>query len=254
MEHCTPHTKAVHTAMFPEREVAGRELVAASCSSSRWFSYVLWLKVQSHRLQRAYLLDSKRCYHLQFVRSDFPLWSAVQGACSFLAPCTSVIRVLCQVLEPTAFLVHLVLAPLAEDGVASTPVRQIETRLNSAGVQAYTTDHDLCLSCIYSQPFLLHYFLPSQEPPDTFLERVSDNKVIGMEVLQGDLRAELACQGFKHNDEEQWAEYRALVNIDLHFKLFYCTPHQYGHRSTHWPSRTIHSTTPSFLSAHQMTF
>ena len=25
---------------------------------------------------------------------------------------------------------------------------------------------------------------------------------------------------FKHNDEEQPAEYRALVNTDLHFKLF----------------------------------
>ena len=27
-------------------------------------------------------------------------------------------------------------------------------------------------------------------------------------------------QGFKHNDEKQWAEYTALVNTNLHFKLF----------------------------------
>ena len=36
-----------------------------------------------------------------------------------LAPCTSVIRVLCQALEPTAFLVHPVLAAAAEDAIAA---------------------------------------------------------------------------------------------------------------------------------------
>ena len=84
-------------------------------------------------------------------------------------------------------------------------------------VQASTTDHALCLSCIYSQSFLLHCIFSSQEPPDTFLERFSDNiKVNGIEVLPGDPRVELTWQGF----EEQWAEYRALVNTDLHFTLF----------------------------------
>ena len=37
-----------------------RELVAAPWTSSRWFSQVLWVKVQSHRLLRACLLGSKR--------------------------------------------------------------------------------------------------------------------------------------------------------------------------------------------------
>ena len=37
-----------------------RELVAASWTSSRWFSHVLWLKVHSRRLLRACLLGSKR--------------------------------------------------------------------------------------------------------------------------------------------------------------------------------------------------
>ena len=36
-----------------------------------------------------------------------------------MAPCTSVVRVLCQVLEITAFLVHLVFAAVAEDAVAA---------------------------------------------------------------------------------------------------------------------------------------
>ena len=40
-------------------------------------------------------------------------------ACSSLAPCTSVVRVFFQALEPTAFLVHPVLAAIAEDAVAA---------------------------------------------------------------------------------------------------------------------------------------
>ena len=48
-----------------------------------------------------------------------PTWTSLCGllskaACSSLAPCTSVIRVLCQALDPTAFLVHPVLAAVAD--------------------------------------------------------------------------------------------------------------------------------------------
>ena len=45
--------------------------------------------------------------------------SAVKGMCSSLAQCTPVIRVLCQALELTAFLVHAVLAAVAKDAVAA---------------------------------------------------------------------------------------------------------------------------------------
>ena len=81
---------------------------------------MLLLKVHSHRLLKLCLLGSKRKLQPPAcqVRLDFPLWSAVQGSCSSLAPCKSVIRVLCQVIEPTAFLVHSVLAAVAEDAVA----------------------------------------------------------------------------------------------------------------------------------------
>ena len=51
-----------------------------------------------------------------------PVWTALCGLPSrgsSLAPCTSVIRVLCQALEPTAFLVHPVLAAIAEVAVAA---------------------------------------------------------------------------------------------------------------------------------------
>ena len=60
IEHCAPHTRAVHTATCLEREVAWRELVAAPWTSFRQFSRVLWLKVHSHLLLRACLLGSKR--------------------------------------------------------------------------------------------------------------------------------------------------------------------------------------------------
>ena len=46
----------------------------------------------------------------------------------------------------------------------------------------------------YGTSFLsLPLLFPRQEPPDTFLEQFSDdNKIIGIEVLPGDPRAELS--------------------------------------------------------------
>ena len=53
-----------------------------------------------------------------------PLYGLLsKGLCISVAPCKSVIRVLWQVLEPTAFLMHPVLAAIAEDAVA--PVQQM---------------------------------------------------------------------------------------------------------------------------------
>ena len=70
-----------------------------------------------------HVLGSKGSYHLQLVRCDldFPF---DQGACSSLAPCTSVIRVLCQTLEPIAFIVHPCLQPLQKMLLLPFPVRQ----------------------------------------------------------------------------------------------------------------------------------
>ena len=68
------------------------------------------------------------------------MWSAIQGQSYSLALSTSVNRVFCQVLEPTAFLVHPVLAATAEDAVAAHFSATdcawklcLETGLNSAG-------------------------------------------------------------------------------------------------------------------------
>ena len=114
------HKSCTHGHVFWKRGGVKRKLVADPWTSSRRFSLVLWLRVHSHLLLRA-------CLHLKLVRSDldFLLWSAIQGACSSLALCTSVVRVFFQALEPTAFLVHPVLAAIAEDVLLPTPVRQM---------------------------------------------------------------------------------------------------------------------------------
>ena len=192
---CFTHKSCTHCHMSWKRGGMKRELVAAPWTSSRPFSHVLWLKVYSHLLLRACLFGSKRKHNLQLVMSDldFPLWSAIQGACSSLAPCTSVIRVLCQELEPTAFPVHPVLAAVAEDTVAahsSATDGAWKLSWTLQEVQTRTADHDLCLCCIYSHSFLFHCFFPRQEPPNIFLKWFSDdNKVIGIQVLPGDPRA-----------------------------------------------------------------
>ena len=186
------HKSCSQGRVFWTRSGVKRELVADSWTSSRRFSNVLWLEVHSHLLLRACLLVAKGSYYRQLVRSDldFLLWSAIQGACTSLAPCTSVVRVLCHSLEPTASLVHPVLAAIAEDAVAahsSATGGAWKLAWTLQEVQARTADHDLCLNCIYSQSLVLHCFFQSQEPPDTFLKRFSDdNKVIGIEVLLGD--------------------------------------------------------------------
>ena len=119
---------------------------------------------------------------------------------------------------------HPVLTAFAENAVAahsSATNSAWELAWTLQEIQSRTTDHDLCLSCIYSQSFLLHCPFPGQEPSDTFIHRFSyDNKVISIGVLPWDSTAELTWQGFKHNDEKQRAEYRALVNTNLHFNLF----------------------------------
>ena len=71
---------------------------------------------------------------------------------------------------------HPVLTAFAEDAVAahsSATDSTWELAWTLQEIQPRTTDHDLCLSCIYSQPFLLHCFFPCQEPSDTFLLKKS---------------------------------------------------------------------------------
>ena len=173
-----------------------RELVAAPWTSSRRFSYVLWLKVHSHLLLRACLLGSKRKLpppafrfdglpsvvfrprgmqfpSTMYICSQGPLSSA-RAHCISCAPsaCSLCSRCCCCLLQSDR--------------------RRMETRLNSAGGPGlYCRSWSLSflhLLSVHSFPI----FFPSQEPSDTFLERFSDdNKVIAIEVLPGDPRAEL---------------------------------------------------------------
>ena len=82
---------------------------------------MLWLKVHSHLLLRACLQGSKRKLLPQACQVRPGLPSVVCHPRDVQFPGTVYIysQVLFQALEPTAFLVHLVLAAIAEDAVAA---------------------------------------------------------------------------------------------------------------------------------------
>ena len=92
--------------------------------SSRQFSHVLWSQAHNHRLQRACLLDSKRKLPPSACQAQLGLPSVVCHLRGVQFPGTVYtynqgVRVLCQALEPTAFLGHPVLTILADDAVAA---------------------------------------------------------------------------------------------------------------------------------------
>ena len=135
---------------------------------------MLWSKAQNHRLLRACLLGSKRKLPPQACQTRLELSSVVCHLRDMQFPGSKyicIIRVLCQALEPTAFLMHPVLTAFAEDAVAahsSVTNSAWELACTLQEIQSRTTDHDLCLSCIYSQPFLFYCSFPGQEPSDTY--------------------------------------------------------------------------------------
>ena len=174
-----------------------RGLVADPWTSSRRFSQMLWLKVYSHLLLRTCLLGSKRklppqacqvrpglpsvvCYPrgvqlpgTVYICSQGP-FSSTWAHCISCAPsaCSHCRRCCC--------------CPLQCDRQ-----RMEKTRLNSAG-DPVPYCRSWSLSFLHLLSVLSSPLFPSQEPPDTFLKRFSDdNKVIGIEVLPGDPRVEL---------------------------------------------------------------
>ena len=198
MEHlCSAHKSCTHGHVFWKRGGVKRELVADPWTSSRQFSHMLWLKVHSHLLLRACLLGSKRklpppacqvqpglpsvvCHprDVQFpgtvsIWSQGPLSSAWAHCISCAASACSRCRRCC-------------CCPLQCDG------RRMETHRNSArGPGQYLRSWSssfLHLLSVLSSPLLL-----SRSRTSWFLKRFSDdNKVIGIEVLPGDPRAEFS--------------------------------------------------------------
>ena len=163
--------------VFKERWQEERT-VATPWTYSRWFSHVLWLKVNSHWLLRACLLGNKWKLPPPACQVQLGLPSVVCPPRSMHFPGTVYI---CYQGSLSGAWAHCISCASSACShcrrCCCCPLKcdrqRMETCLNSAGVQAHTTDHDLCLSCIYSQSFLLHCSFPSQEPPDTFLERFS---------------------------------------------------------------------------------
>ena len=192
------HKSCTHGYVFWKTGGVKRELVADPWTSSRRFIHVLWLKVHSHLLLRVCLLSSKRKLPPQACQVRPGLPSVVCHPRGVHFPGTVYIcsqGLFFKCLSPLHFLCTQCLQPLQKMLLLPTPVRQT-AHGNSPElqeVQSRTADHNLCLSCIYSQSFLLHCFFPCQEPPDTFLKQFSDdNKVICIQVFPGDPRAELS--------------------------------------------------------------
>ena len=119
MEHCAPHTRAVHRATCLERKVVGRKIWYQTLELLPGRFHTLWSKTHNHRLLKACLLGSKRklpCTSSLLGPSLTILCGLpFKGRAVTLATHTPVIRVLCQALEPTAFLVHPVLTAVAEE-------------------------------------------------------------------------------------------------------------------------------------------
>ena len=135
-------------------------------------------------------------------------------------PCTPIVRIWCQSLLPTAFLMYPDFATSAVDAVVAYSCTTDSAWVFTWTLQeAHTTDHNFCLSCIYPQPLPLHGFFPYQEPPDTFLQRVSNGDLhIGP---PRELQRETHLTRFP---AQWWArEYGSLVDPCLHLKLVIVT-------------------------------
>ena len=122
---------------------------------------MLWLKVHSHLLLRACLLGSKRKLPPQACQVRTGLPSVVCHPRGVQFPGT--VYICSQGLFSSAGAHCISCAASAYTHCrrcCCCPLqcdrRRMEARLNSAGVQSRTADHYICLSCIYSQSFLLH--------------------------------------------------------------------------------------------------
>ena len=224
------------------------ELVAAPWTSSRSFSLVLWLKVYSHWLLRACLLGSKRKLPPLACQVLLGLPSVVcrPRGCSSLAPIHLQSGSFVKRLSPLHFLCTQCLQPLSR--CCCCPLqcnrRCMETHLNSAGGSGMYHKSWSLSFLHYSQPFLLHCFFPSQEPPDTFLKRFSDdNKVIGREVLGTPERN-------SHDKASSTMMKSSRLSTEEHrpsHQTHHCTHHQHRHGLGHWhtsPGPVIQSISP----------
>ena len=119
--YCT-HKSCTYDHMSWKRGGGKRVLVAAPWTSFRWYSHVLWLKVHSHWLLRAYLLGSKRKLHVP------PPGPTGTSLCGLLS----------KGLAAPWHHVHLVLAAIADNAVA-----------------AYSSDYSLANIYIYYLPLFL---------------------------------------------------------------------------------------------------
>ena len=143
-------------------------------------------------------------------------------------------------------------------------------------VQACTTDHDLCLSCIYPQPLLHGFFswplsflhLPSTPSPWLLsISRASWHIPLGSQMMTRS-SAYRSSQGTPARNSRDKASSTMMkskgLSTDSWWTLTFTSNSLLKPSPTRtwlrplacipWTNCTIHSSTPSFLSAHQITF
>ena len=194
------HKSCTHGHVFWKRGGVKRGLVTDPWTSSRRFSHMLWLKVHSHLLLRACLLGSKRKLPPQAcqVRPGLPSVVCHPRGVQF----ADTVYVYSQGPFSSASAHCISCAPSARSHCrrcCCCPLQcdrqRMETHLNSAGGPVrYRRSWSLSflhLLSVLSSPLLLSKSRASWHM--SFLKRFSDdNKVIGIEVLPGDPRAELS--------------------------------------------------------------
>ena len=126
--------------------------------------------------------------------------------------------------------------------------RHMKTRLNSAGSRG-PYRRSWSLSFLHLLSFLLHCFFPSQEPPDTFLERFSDdNKVIRTpEGISRDKNSSIMMKSSRLCTEPWWTP------TFISNSLLCPSPTQTWLRALAYIPCTINYSKPSFLSANLIT-
>ena len=128
--------------------------------------------------------------------------------------------------------------------------RRMETCLNSAeGPDPCRRSWSSSFLHLLSVLFFFHCFFPSQEPSDTFLRHRGPPKGPQSKTL---VIASSTMMKRSRLITEAWWTPTFTSNSSLYYSPTWTQLRTFAYIP--YTSRTIHSSTPSFLSAHQMTF
>ena len=261
---CSAHKSCTRAHLSWKRSGGKKELVAAPWTSSRRFSHVLWLKVHSRRLLRACLLGSKRKLPPPACQVRFGLPYVVCRPRSMQIPRTLYIcnqGPLSSAWSHCIFLCTQFLQQLQKMLLLPTPLRQT----------AHGNPPELCRRSRPVPQIMIFVFpvftltlssIASFQVKSLLTQSSSDSAML---IRSSALRFSQGTPEWNSRDKasstimessglstEPWWTPTFTSNSSL-----YPSPTRTRLRALayiHCTSRTFHSSTPGFLSAHQMTF